>query len=302
MTRHSLAVGAADVGQRIDAWLAVKLEGLTRSHLQRLIRDGQVLVDGEPVKSNRRLREGETVIVDVPPPRPLEVEPENIPLSIVYEDFDLLVVNKPQGMVTHPAQGNYSGTLVNALLYHVHDLSGINGVLRPGIVHRLDKDTSGLLVVAKNDQAHLRLAADLKERRVRREYQALVHGNLLADQGTVDAPIARHPIQRKQMAVVPGGRSAVTHYQVLERLGNYTLLQLQLETGRTHQIRVHLAHIGHPVVGDPAYGPRRAHFDLAGQLLHAFRLSFNHPQSGEPLSFTAPLPEHFQRILRRLRR
>jgi 23S rRNA pseudouridine1911/1915/1917 synthase len=294
-------VDAAGTGQRLDVWLARQSLGLTRSHAQKLIAQGHVQIAGQAAKNNFRLQQGQSVQVEVPAPQPLLLTPEDLQLPIVYQDSDLVVVNKPQGMVTHPAQGNRSGTLVNGLLYQVEDLSGINGVLRPGIVHRLDKDTSGLLIVAKNDQAHLVLAAELKARRIKREYQALVHGGIAAETGTVDAPIARHPVFRKRMAVVDGGRPAVTHYQVLERLGNYTLLQLKLETGRTHQIRVHLAHIGHPVVGDPVYGPRKQHFQLPGQLLHAFRLTFTHPRTGAIMQFTAPLPKPFHDLLTRLR-
>jgi len=229
------------------------------------------------------------------------VEPEEMDLDIYYEDRDVLVVNKPKGMVVHPAPGHSSGTLVNGLMAHCKDLSGINGVLRPGIVHRLDKDTSGLLVVAKNDESHLSLASQIKNRSVKREYQALVHGNVHLDQGTIDAPIARHPIHRKRMAVVDGGRRAVTHYTVIERFGDYSLLHLQLETGRTHQIRVHLSHANHPVVGDPVYGPKHAHFGLSGQLLHAWKLTFAHPATHQTMTFEASLPRHFQIVLNKLR-
>ena len=298
---HELIVSDSGAEQRLDVWLAEQHLGLTRSHVQKLIAEGYILVDGKRSKNNHRLKPAEHLQVTIPAPEPLVAEAENLNLSVVYEDSDVVVINKPQGMVTHPAQGNYTGTLVNALLYHVRDLSGINGVMRPGIVHRLDKDTTGLLVVAKNDYAHLALAAQLKARSIRREYQALVHGGFSVEQGTISAPIARHPSLRKQMAVVAAGRKAVTHYQVLERFGIYTLLQLSLETGRTHQIRVHLTHIGHPVVGDPVYGPKRVPFHLSGQLLHAFRLTFSHPRTGETMQFTAPLPSYFSDILGRLR-
>ncbi len=298
---HELVVPVEAGGERVDSWLAKQPIGLTRSRVQRLIDEGHVTIDGKGIKSNHRLKGEETVAVLIPPAEPLQTEAEDIPLDIVYEDSDVAVVNKPAGMVTHPAQGNYTGTLVNALLHQVGDLSGINGVMRPGIVHRLDKDTSGLLVIAKNDKAHLWLADQIKGRFVKREYQALVHGNLLQDKGTVDAPIARHPSDRKRMTVIAGGRKAVTHYTVLERFGEYCLLHLQLETGRTHQIRVHMAHINHPVVGDPVYGPKRAHFGLNGQLLHAWKLTFKHPRTHQAMSFEAPPPRHFQTVLQKLR-
>lgn len=301
MPIHELIVSDSGAEQRLDVWLAEQPLGLTRSHVQKLIAEGHVLVEGKRSKNNYRLKSTERLQVTVPAPAPLVAEAENLGLPIVYQDSDVVVINKPQGMVTHPAQGNYTGTLVNALLYQVHDLSGINGVMRPGIVHRLDKDTTGLLVVAKNDFSHLALAAQLKARSIKREYLALVHGGFSTEQGTISAPIARNPSQRKQMAVVPTGRNAVTHYQVVERFGIYTLLQLSLDTGRTHQIRVHLTHIGHPVVGDKAYGPKKSPFHLPGQLLHAFRLTFAHPRTDEMMQFTAPLPAYFSEILDRLR-
>lgn len=301
MLVHNLMVAREAEGERLDSWLAKQPLGLTRSRVQRLIDECRVNVDGKSVKSNYRLKGGETIAVIVPPAEPLGAEAEDIPVDTVFEDQDVVVINKPSGMVTHPAQGNYSGTLVNALLHQVGDLSGINGVLRPGIVHRLDKDTSGLLVVAKNDRSHLSLAEQIKNRSVKREYQALVHGNLTRDTGTVDAPIARHPVYRKRMSVTAGGRRAVTHYAVLERFGDYSLLHLQLETGRTHQIRVHMAYINHPVVGDPVYGPKRPHFGLNGQLLHAWRLTFEHPTTGQRMTFEAGLPRHFLVVLQGLR-
>lgn len=302
MQEFRLQVDSGDNGKRLDAWLAAQDLSLTRSQVQKLIAEGKVRVEGVATnKNNYRLRAGQWVFVVVPDPKPLEILPENIPLPIVYEDACLAVVNKPQGMVTHPAQGNYTGTLVNALLYHIKDLSGINGVLRPGIVHRLDKDTSGLLVVAKNDLAHRSLAQQLKTRQMKRRYVALLHGNLKQDVGTVNAPIARHPVLRKQMAVVAGGREAITHFQVRERFGNFTLVELQLETGRTHQIRVHMAHSGHPVVGDNIYGPKKPAFGLNGQLLHAWHLSFLHPITQEIAQFSVDIPPHFQRVLDKLR-
>jgi 23S rRNA pseudouridine1911/1915/1917 synthase len=298
---HQLIVNEQDAGRRLDAWVALQPLNLTRSHVQKLIAEEAVLVNGQVGKNSTRLQPGDSVVVTVPEPKPLTIAAEQLQVPIVFQDEHIVVVNKPRHMVTHPAKGNYSGTLVNALLHQVGDLSGINGVLRPGIVHRLDKDTTGLLVVAKHDCAHLALAEQMKQRLIKREYQALAHGGFPADQGTVDAPLARHPVWRKRMAVVPGGRRAVTHYQVLERLDQYTLLQLRLETGRTHQIRVHLAHLGHPVVGDQVYGPRKSPFRLSGQLLHAWRLSFQHPITGQALQFDAPLPADFAAVLRQLR-
>ncbi|MQL52945.1 RluA family pseudouridine synthase [Desulfofundulus thermobenzoicus] len=290
-----------NAGRRLDVFLAGESPDLSRSHIQKLIEEGLVTVNGGPARAGYRVKAGDEVLVEIPPPRELAVLPEDIPLDIFYEDGDVIVINKPRGMVAHPAEGNYSGTLVNALLYHCRDLSGVNGVLRPGIVHRLDKDTSGLIMVAKNDRAHLDLARQLQDRRVTRRYIALAHGGFKEDRGTVDAPIGRHPRDRQRMAVVAGGRRAVTHYTVRERFGQYTLLELKLETGRTHQIRVHMAHLGHPLVGDLKYGPARPHFGLQGQFLHAAVLGFVHPGTGEYLEFIAPLPEELQRVLDKLR-
>lgn len=301
MPIHQLIVNESGAGQRLDAWVSVQQLDLTRSRVQKLIAEKSVLVNGQVGRNSTRLQPGDRVVVTVPEPKPLTIAAEDLQVPIIYQDEHLVVVNKPRHMVTHPAKGNYNGTLVNALLHQVGDLSGINGMLRPGIVHRLDKDTTGLLVVAKHDRAHLGLAEQIKQRQVKREYQALAHGGFSADRGTVDAPLARHPVWRKRMAVVSGGRRAVTHYSVLERLGQYTLLQLRLETGRTHQIRVHLASLGHPVVGDQVYGPRKITFRLSGQLLHAWRLSFQHPINGQALQFEASLPEDFVSVLRHLR-
>jgi len=286
---------------RLDLYLAQQEElSLTRSRIQNLIQEGLVLVNDLPVKANYKLRQGERVTITIPPPKELIVEAEKIPLDIIYEDSDIIVINKAQGMVVHPANGNYSGTLVNALLAHCQDLSGIGGVTRPGIVHRLDKDTSGLLVVAKNDFAHLNLAEQIKNRLVKKQYLTLVYGNIKDDQGTINAPIGRHPVDRKKMAVVFRlGRSAVTHYQVLRRYGDYTYLQVDLETGRTHQIRVHLAYIGHPVVGDPVYSSK-SKFNLPGQFLHSHQLVFTHPRTAKRMEFTAPLPEIMNKILETL--
>lgn len=302
LTVNFYNVAESEAGARLDVFLSEENEQLSRSHVQKLISDGMVDVNGESVKANYRVKAGDNVILRIPPPVELKIEPEPISLDIYYEDCDVVVVNKSRGVVVHPAEGNYTGTLVNALLYHCRDLSGINGVMRPGIVHRLDKDTSGLLMVAKNDTAHMDLAAQLKDRRVTRRYLALIHGNIRESSGTVNAPIGRDPRDRQRMAVVDkNGKNAVTHYRVLERFGQYTFLELRLETGRTHQIRVHLAYLAHPVVGDPKYGPNRPHFDLYGQFLHAAILGFYHPRTGEYMEFKAPLPEVLDNILVNLR-
>ncbi|MHB1042554.1 MAG: RluA family pseudouridine synthase [Eubacteriales bacterium] len=286
-----------DAGKRLDVFLTAEA-GLSRSHVQRLIDTGMAAVNGDTARSSYRLKPGDRVILRVPEPEGMKVEAEPVPLDIYYEDGDVIVINKPRGMVTHPAEGNYTGTLVNALLCHCGDLSGINGVLRPGVVHRLDKDTSGLIMVAKNDRAHLALAAQLKDRQVVRRYLALAHGRIKEDAGTVDAPIGRDPRNRQKMAVVQrNAREAVTHYRVLERFSNYTYLELKLDTGRTHQIRVHLTYTGHPLVGDLKYGPSKPHFGLQGQFLHAGVLGFHHPGTGGYLEFSAPLPEILQDIL-----
>ncbi|RJX19135.1 MAG: RluA family pseudouridine synthase [Ammonifex sp.] len=297
-----LVVDEEDGGARLDRYLATQLPDISRSRFQHLISEAQVRVNMDVVRASYRVRAGDEVRVTLPPAEIPAIRPEPIPLEITFEDSVVLVVNKPRGMVVHPGAGHYQGTLVNALLHHCRDLSGINGVLRPGIVHRLDKDTSGLLMVAKNDAAHLALAAQLKERRVLREYLALVHGQVKQQTGTVDAPIDRHPRDRQKMTVTARGRPAVTHYTVVERYINYTLLRLQLETGRTHQIRVHLAHIGHPVAGDPKYGPARPHLGLTGQFLHAGVLGFAHPTSDLFVRFEAPLPAELETILASQRR
>lgn len=281
---------------RLDVF-ASEISGLTRSHTAKLIESGCVLINGLPAEKNCRLKSGDRVTVEMPEPQKCEVLPQNIPLDIVYEDSQLLVVNKPKGMVVHPAAGNRENTLVNALLYHCGDsLSGINGVLRPGILHRIDKDTSGLLLVAKNDEAHQFLAAQIAEHTCNRVYEAMVYGNLKTDTGTVNAPIGRHPVKRKQMAVTAGGRTAVTHYEVLERFGSFTHIRLRLETGRTHQIRVHMAYIGHPVAGDAVYGPKKVITRLCGQCLHARQIGFVHPETREYMEFTSPLPEYFMKF------
>lgn len=297
-TAYTLCVGTAEEGSRLDVFVTGSLGDKTRSFVQKLIDNGRVTVDGRQVKANFRLNSGDTVSVLVPAPKELAVAAENIPLNIVYEDEYLLVVNKPQGMVVHPAAGNSHGTLVNALLYHCTDLSGINGVLRPGIVHRIDKDTSGLLVVAKTDQAHFGLAQQLQAHSMTRKYLAVVHGMMPEAGGTIDAPIGRDPKDRKRMAVeYKHSKSAVTHYQVLERFKQFTYVECRLETGRTHQIRVHMAYIDHPVAGDPVYGPRKSRLPLAGQALHAATLGFIHPIRQEYLEFNAPLPGYFEAFL-----
>lgn len=288
-------------GIRIDVGITEALDR-SRTFVQNLINDGHVVVNGEIVKANYKIREGDKVQVRIPAPRLLEVLPEDIPLDIVYEDEDLLVVNKAQGMVVHPAPGAWTGTLVNALMYHCANLSGINGVLRPGIVHRIDKDTSGLLVIAKNDFIHGNLSAQLKDHTTARKYLVIVHGVLSEPSGTIDAPIGRNPTERKQMAVtVRNSKRAITHYRVIERFKEFTYLEACLETGRTHQIRVHMAYIKHPVLGDPLYGPKRNRFNLKGQMLHAAELGFVHPRSGKWLEFSASLPQEFQEVIFKLR-
>ena len=290
------------VGQRLDHFLTGQEPFLSRSQVQRLMDKGLVLVNARQARPSLRLRAGDLIRMTVPPPEEVTLAPEAIPLDIVYEDEDLLVVNKPAGMVVHPAAGHHRGTLVNALLDHCPDLSGIGGYLRPGIVHRLDKDTSGLLLVSKSDLAHQGLSAGLKARQIKRKYLALVCGEVRSGQGLIDAPLGRDPKDRKRMAVVAGGRTARTHYRIKERFTGYTLLDMELETGRTHQIRVHLAYAGYPVAGDPVYGPRRNPLHLPGQALHAYRIVFTHPRTDEPLTFEAPLPPVFKDVLDLLRR
>lgn len=304
MSKEQFLAGGEDAGERLDKFLSRHYPDRTRSFLAKLCEDGNVLAGGNTVGKNYRLREGETVEVEIPAPVPLEIEAEDIPLSVVYEDEDLLVVDKPKGMVVHPAAGNYSHTLVNALLFHCGDsLSGINGVLRPGIVHRIDKDTSGLLIVAKNDAAHRGLAGQIKEHSFTREYETVVHGNIKTDEGTINAPVGRHPSQRKKMAVTEkGSRCAVTHYRVLERFGSFTHVSVTLETGRTHQIRVHMAYIGHPVAGDEVYGPKKPEKGLSGQCLHARKIGFIHPRTKEYMEFTSSLPAYFTAFLEKLRK
>ncbi len=288
---------------RIDKYIAENVENMTRSAVQKLIAEGCVTINGKIPDKNLKLKTGDEIKINLPEPEICEALPENIPLDIVYEDEDLLVVNKPRGMVVHPATGNYTGTLVNALMYHCGDrLSGINGVIRPGIVHRIDKDTSGLLIVAKNDFAHNILAEQIKEHSFTRKYQAVVVGNLKDDTGTVNAPVGRHQTDRKKMAVtLKNSRNAVTHYKVIARYNGYTHVELTLETGRTHQIRVHMAYIGHPVAGDSVYGGKKYLAKLNGQCLHAYYISFTHPRTNEILSFSAPLPDYFTDFLESIR-
>lgn len=289
--------------KRVDVFLAELIDDFSRSYIQKGIEEGWVKVNGKTVKPNYKLKCGDVVEAQIPAPKALSLEPENIPLDIIYEDQDIIVINKPRGMVVYPAPGNYSGTLVNALLYHAKDLSGINGVLRPGIVHRLDKDTSGAIVVAKNDQAHRALADQFKGKKVKKTYLAIVWGNLPEDRATIEAPIGRHPVKRVEMAVdAKHGKEAITHFKVLERFGDFTFVEVNIETGRTHQIRVHMSYIGHPVVGDPLYSRKKNPFDIKGQALHAFRLGLYHPRSGEFMTFEAPVPEDFNEILNILRR
>ncbi len=293
----------ADREERVDLFLSRSCPGLTRSAAQKLLEDGAVTCGGERIKKNRRTSPGEVYLTVLPAPEPIEAAAQDIPLDVVYEDEDVIVVNKPVGMVVHPAPGHPDGTLVNALLYHCgNSLSGINGKLRPGIVHRIDRDTSGLIIAAKNDPAHLSLAAQLEDHSLCREYHAVAVGGFRDEGGTVDSPIARHPVDRKKMAIDPNGRRAVTHYQVLERLSGYTYLKCNLETGRTHQIRVHLCSIGHPLLGDTVYGNKKPVPGLAGQCLHAKSLTFAHPRTGEVLTVDCPLPDWFEAVLTRLRK
>lgn len=302
---RQLSITVEEAGQRVDKLLSAALEDMTRSAVQNLIENGCVTCEGKVLSKSAKLKPGDVIQVELPQVRPLEVLPENIPLDIVYEDGDLLVVNKPKGMVVHPAPGHEDGTLVNALLYHCGDsLSGINGVARPGIVHRIDKDTSGLLMVAKNDFSHTRLAEQIQAHTFTREYSAVVYGSFKTESGTVNQPLGRHPTDRKKMAVLSGSpspRNAVTHFWVVKRFQDFTQLRLRLETGRTHQIRVHMAFLGHPVAGDPVYGPKKVITSLQGQCLHAGKIGFVHPRTGEYMEFEAPLPPYFTGFLQKLR-
>ena len=295
----------SEVGMRIDKYLAEKFPEQSRSYLQKLVKEQQVLIHDNVVKSNYKLRKGDRITLTIPEPVELNIKAEPIPLDILYEDDDILIINKPKDMVVHPSPGHMTGTLVNGILYHCKDqLSGINGVMRPGIVHRIDKDTTGVLVVCKNDMAHMNISEQLKVHSITRKYNAIVYHNFIDEVGTVDAPIGRHPVDRKKMAVnEKNGKRAVTHYRVIERLKNnrFTLVECQLETGRTHQIRVHMAKIQHPLLGDTVYGPSNQPYKLQGQCLHARVLGFQHPRTGEYMEFKAPLPDYFMKLLEELR-
>lgn len=302
---YNLIIDAESQGERIDSYIAGNLDGPSRSFVQKLIEQGNVKVNGQVISSKKeKLKAGDEVEIAIPEAQELEVVAEDIPLEIVYEDDDVLVVNKPRGMVVHPAAGNYTGTLVNAIMFHCGDrLSSINGVIRPGIVHRIDKDTSGLLMIAKNDKSHESLSKQLQEHSITRTYVALVHNNFNNDKGTIDEPIGRDPKNRLRQAVTTqGSKRAVTRYEVLERFGQYTLVKCNLETGRTHQIRVHMAYIKHPLVGDMVYGPKKSKFNIEGQLLHAKVLGFVHPTTGEYMEFDSQIPEYFEEVLDKLRK
>lgn len=297
---ETVTAEAVDAGTRADVFLAAKL-GVSRSNMQKLLEDGRVKRGEKIIKANYKVRAGEMFVVDIPEPEPIEAVPENIPLDIICEDDDVVVLNKARGMVVHPAPGNYTGTLVNALLYHCSNLSGINSAIRPGIVHRLDKDTSGIMIVAKNDAAHISLSQQIQSKTAVRTYLAVVRGNIKTDSGTIETQIARDKTDRKKMAVVKeGGRDAITDYEVLERFGKYTLVRCKLRTGRTHQIRVHMEYLGYPLVGDPKYSPMKTPFGIKGQALHSHTLEFTHPRTGERMKFEAPLPEDMHKIITRL--
>lgn len=297
---ETVTAEAEDAGTRADVFLAAKL-GVSRSNMQKLLEDGRVKRGEKIIKANYKVRTGEMFVVDIPEPEPIEAVPENIPLDIIYEDDDVVVLNKARGMVVHPAPGNYTGTLVNALLYHCSNLSGINIAIRPGIVHRLDKDTSGIMIVAKNDAAHISLSQQIQSKTAVRTYLAVVRGNIKTDSGTIETQIARDKNDRKKMAVVKeGGRDAITDYEVLERFGKYTLVRCKLRTGRTHQIRVHMEYLGYPLVGDPKYSPMKTPFGIKGQALHSHTLEFTHPRTGERMKFEAPRPEDMHKIITRL--
>ncbi|NDO19724.1 RluA family pseudouridine synthase [Lachnospiraceae bacterium MD329] len=302
METITLEVKPENEGERLDKFIADNSD-ISRSYAAKLCDEGLVTLSDKQLKKKDRVSVGDKIVIQIPEPTELSVEGEDIPLDIVYEDSDVIVINKPQGMCVHPAVGNESGTLVNGLVYHCgNELSAINGVIRPGIVHRIDKDTSGLLIVAKNNDAHLKLSEQLKERKALRKYIAIVNGNIREDGGTVNKPISRNPSDRKKMAVVAGGREAVTHFNVLERFGQYTLIECILETGRTHQIRVHMASIGHSIVGDPLYGIKKEKFNLNGQLLHAKTIGFEHPSTGKMMEFSSEIPEYFVNVLKKLRK
>ena len=295
---QTITVEEEESGVRIDKYLSNSFSDVSRSRFQKMIEDGFILVNGSPIKNKYEIKPGDEIYIAQQPVELVDIMPENIPLDILYEDNDMIVVNKPKGMVVHPAPGHYTGTLVNALMFHCKDsLSGINGQMRPGIVHRIDMNTTGSLLVCKNDNAHQSIAGQIKEHSCNRIYEGIVIGNIKEDELTIDKPIGRNPQDRKKMAIVSDGREAVTHVKVLKRLGNYTYCQFRLETGRTHQIRVHMTSIGHPLLGDDIYGPGNCKFNLQGQTLHAKTIGFVHPVSGEYMEFTAPLPEYFVKIL-----
>ena len=302
--KQEICVGDQEGGLRIDKYLAEAAGQLSRSYIQKLLKDGRILVNGKPVKASYVVEDEDILSMDIPEAVEPEIEPENMELDILYEDQDVILINKPKGMVVHPAAGHYSHTLVNGLMYHCKDqLSGINGVMRPGIVHRIDMDTTGVIIACKNDMAHNSIAAQLKEHSITRRYQAIVHGVLKDDTGTIDAPIGRHPTDRKKMSInYNHGKNAVTHYKVLKRFRQYTHVECRLETGRTHQIRVHMTSIGHPLLGDEVYGSGKNPYHLQGQTLHAMILGFVHPSTGEYMEFTAPLPEYFVKLLEKLRK
>lgn len=304
MNTESFIVSSEDDGKRLDKYLSELYPDSSRSFFQKLIKDGMILVNEKNQKANFKLSSNDELKVTIPKPKETTIEAEDIPLDILYEDGDVLIVNKPKGMVVHPSSGHYTGTLVNAIMFHCKDsLSGINGEIRPGIVHRIDMDTTGSLIVCKNDEAHINIAAQIKEHTVNRIYVGIVYGNIKEDEGTINAPIGRHPIDRKKMAInEKNGKEAITHYKVLERFGNYTYVQFKLETGRTHQIRVHMASIGHPLLGDAVYSSGRSQYkNLQGQTLHAQTIGFVHPKTGEYMEYMAPLPVYFDKLLTKLK-
>lgn len=302
MENINIDVSSEDNLERLDSYISKQISNISRSRIQGLIKEGLVLVNGKLEKSSYIVQGGDRINVQIPEDREPEILPEDLNIDIVYEDEDLCIINKSPDMVVHPGTGNYSGTLVNALLFHMDSLSDINGEVRPGIVHRLDKDTAGLLVIAKNNETHELLAKKFKERDIERKYMALVHGSVSQDRGTIDAPIGRHPVHRKKMTVIKtNSKEAVTHYRVVDRFHQYTLMELQLETGRTHQIRVHMAHINHPIVGDPLYSRGKNEFKLDRQALYAQRLAFYHPENGQYMEFESELPEYFKKIIKNLK-